>query len=131
MKDQILTRIASILNPYGDVIQAVEGSLIIRIRFHDLVKLTAFWLAYLDGTLANQMLEVFMTDEIAASYDPSSLHLDLEFNLNNYVDAAYQLSMHPATSITTTGEWYQCEPSIKKRLPKAGLTLGQRRRALI
>ena len=104
--DRVLSRITIFLEPYGDVIQAVEGSLIIHIRFHNLVKLTTFWLAYLDDSLANQMLNVFMTDEIAASHDPSSLHLDLEFNLNNYVDAAYQLSMHPAAP-TTTGEWYQ------------------------
>ena len=121
--DRVLSRINAFLEPYGDVLQAVEGSLIIHIRFHNLVKLTAFWLAYLDGSLASQMLEVFMTEDISASHDPSSLHLDLEFELDNYVDAAYQLSMHPATPTTTTGEWYRCE-----RLTKVGLMLGQRRR---
>ena len=106
-KDQILLKMTALLKPYGDVIQAVEGSLIIQIRFHSLTKLAHFWLIYLDGSLANQMLEVFMTEEISASHDPSSLHLDLEFDLNSYVEVAYQLSMHPSTpAITTTGEYH-------------------------
>ena len=103
--DQILRRITAFLEPYREVIQAVAGSLIIDIRFHSLVKLAHFWLAYLDGSLANQMLQVFMTEHILASRDPSSLHLDLEFDHNSYVEVAYQLGMHPLTpAITTMGE---------------------------
>ena len=95
--DRVLSRITAFLEPYGDVIQAVEGSLTIHIRFYSLLKLTSFWLAYLDRSLANQMLDVFLTEKMLATHDPSNLHLDLEFDLNKYVDAAYQISMHPAT----------------------------------
>ena len=98
IKDEILSRFKELLRPYGDVINATKGSLVIHIRFYSIVKLTTFWLAYLDGSLANQMLDVFLTKEISASHDPSSLHLDLEFGLNSYVDAAYQLNMHMMTT---------------------------------
>ena len=101
--DRVLSRITTFLEPYGDVIQAVDGSLIIRIRFYNLVKLTTFWLAYLDGSLAKNMLEVFLSQE-TATYDSSNLQLDLEFSLNNYTDAAYQLSMYHSTPIETTSE---------------------------
>ena len=65
-------------------------------------------MTYLDGSLANQMLQVFLTEDISASYNPSSLHLDLEFDLDSYLEVAYQLSMYPSTpAITTTSEYDQ------------------------
>ena len=97
-KDCVLSRITTFLEPFGDVTRTEDGSLIIHIRFHSLVKLTKLFLACQDGSLAKNMLHVFMTEEMLSMYDPSDLCLDLEFNFDNYVDAAFLLYMHPVTS---------------------------------
>ena len=93
MKDVVLSSITGILEPYGDVLEVEEGSLVIKIRFHSLIKFTSFWLAHLDGSLARTMLPLFLTDELRNRKDSPRFHLEMEFDLNDYVALAYELNL--------------------------------------
>ena len=104
IKDDILALLTSFLEPFGVLISTEKGSLVLNIRFSSLIKLTAFWLAYLDGSLARDMLGIFVTEEMKQQHDIADLRLDLKFTLNDYVKAAYDLDLNPFTLLNIEGE---------------------------
>ena len=94
-EDAQFTRIARILNKFGIFSGARKGSLILDMQFDSLIKLTEFWLACLSGSLQKELLDVFVTDDIKDNHDLSTLSLDIGFTLNDYVTAAYNLTLRP------------------------------------
>ena len=103
-EDAILRRICTILEKYCKYSGASKGSMILHMQFDSLLKLTEFWLACLNGSLQKELLDVLVTDDIKEQHDPSTLSLDMEFNLNEYVEAAYDLYLRPLSNLDNEGK---------------------------
>ena len=102
-EDSQFKLISIILTKFGHFTGVSEGSLILHMQFDSLIKLTEFWLACLNGTLQKDLLDVFLTADIKERLDTSTLSLDMAFSLNDYVTAAYNLTLGTVTDLDNEG----------------------------
>ena len=107
ISDDILHNLKKYMNDYGVIKEYTKGSLIANIRFHSLLKLTSFWMKLLDGSLERDLLKILTPSAIREQYDLADLKLNMEFSLNDYVAAAYELILHPRNYLNNQGECKQ------------------------
>ena len=120
-EDSQFRRIAKMINKYGNFSAFSKGSMVLHIQFDSLLKLTEFWLAYLNGTLEKELLDIFVTDSIKEQQGSSNLSIDMGFQLNDYVTAAYDLTLRSPTAVDNEGKSLnelnilgtcQCRPNV-------------------